>query len=177
MRRLTVGVLAFSLFVLGTLSSAPPTLAQETGEIILRLVSQSPWNGRARPLSLAVQATNTSSQVFEDLSVVLSIQAPARSRSVYELSLRADATSLLSAALIPQRGELQPGRARTFRLRQSVAELASRREDAIYPLKVQLLSGDAPVAELRTPMIFLNERPRFPLNLAWTWVLSTPLQY
>lgn len=177
MRRLTAGVLALSLFGIPSFLAAPPGYAQEQGGVTMQLASQSKWNGPTRPLVLAIRATNTSDQPLEQLSVVLSIQAPARSRSVYELSLRADATSLLSASFFPQRGILAPGQTRTFRLRQPLSELASRREDAIYPLKVQLLSGDTPAAELRTPMVFLTERPRFPLNLAWTWVLSAPLQY
>ena len=177
MRRLTTGVLAFSLFGIPTFLAAPRAVAQEQAGVTIQLVSQSNWNGPARPLVLAIRASNTSDQPLEELSVVLSIQAPARSRSVYELSLRADATSLLSASFFPQRGTLEPGGTRTFRVRQPLAELASRREGAVYPLKVQLLSGDTPVGDLRTPMIFLSERPRFPLNLAWTWVLSTPLQY
>ena len=171
------GVLAVSLFGPATLLATPRAFGQEPANVTMQLLSQSNWNGPGRPLALAIRTTNTSDQVMEGLSVVLSIHSPARSRSVYELSLRADATSLLSASLFPQRGVLDPGQTRTFRLRQSLGELASRQEDAVYPLKVQLLSGDTPVGELRTPMIFLNERPRFPLRLAWTWVLSAPLQY
>ncbi|MDP8956344.1 MAG: DUF6049 family protein [Actinomycetota bacterium] len=176
MRRLAAGVLAVSLFCVPTLL-APRVFGQEQSVVSMQLRSKSNWNGPGRPLRLAIQATNASDQIMEDLSLVVSIQAPARSRSVYELSLRADATSLLSASFFPQRGVLGPGESRAFQVRQPLAELASRQEDAVYPLKVQLLSGDTPVGELRTPMIFLHERPRFPLNLAWTWVLSAPLQY
>ena len=177
MRRLTAGVLAALLFGPLTFLATPRAFGQEPVTVTMQLLAQSNWNGPGRPLEVAIRATNASDQVMEGLSLVLSIHSPARSRSVYELSLRADATSLLSASLFPQRGTLDPGETRTFRLRQSLAELASRQEDAVYPLKVQLLSGDTPVGELRTPMIFLNEGPRFPLHLAWTWVLSAPLQY
>ncbi len=177
MRRLAAGVLAAPLVGMSIFLAAPPAHAQEQPGVTIQLLSQSNWNGPSRPLRLAIRTTNTSDQTMEDLSVVLSIQAPARSRSVYELSLRADATSLLSASFFPQRGVLGPAETRTFRLRQPLAELASRQEDAVYPLKVQLLSGDAPVGELRTPMIFLSEPPQVPLNLSWTWVLSAPLQY
>ncbi len=177
MRRLLAGVLAFSLFGIPTFLVGPPAFGQAQGTVTMQLASQSKWNSPTRPLSLGVRVTNNSDRELEGLSVVLSIQAPARSRSVYELSLSADATSLLSASFFPERGALAPGQTRTFRVRQALTELGSRREDAIYPLKVQLLSGDTPVADLRTPMIFLTERPRFPLNVSWTWVLSAPLQY
>ena len=179
MRRPKVGLLAlsFSAFVIASVIPAPRAWSQAQAAATLQLVSQSHWNAASRPLALAIRATNTSDQPLTGLSVVLSIQAPPRSRSVYELSLRADATSLLSASLFPQRGALEPGQSRTFQVRQGLGELASRQEDAIYPLKVQLLSGDTPVAALRTPMVFLNEPPKVPLNLEWTWVLSAPLRY
>src|SRR5207249_12080799 len=63
---------------------------------------------------------------------------------------------------------------RTFRIRQRMDVLASRADNGLYPLKLELRSHDQAVAALRTPMIFLIERPRVPLNLAWTWVLSEP---
>ena len=177
MRRLAAGFIAVLLPTLGAMTGAAPSLAEEAPDATLTLVSQSAWNAPNRPLAMAVRATNRTDQPLRELSVVLSIQAPARSRSEYELSLQTDATSLLSATLFPQNGPLQPGQSRTFRLREPLESLASRQENAIYPLKIQLLSGDRAVGELRTPMVFLIERPRFPLNLAWTWVLSAPLQY
>ena len=177
MRRLAAGVIAVLLPTLGAMTGATRSSAEEAPDVTLTLVSQSPWNAPNRPLTMAIRATNRTDQPLRALSVVLSIQAPARSRSEYELSLQTDATSLLSATLLPQEGPLRPGRTRTFHLREPLESLASRQENAIYPLKLQLLSGDQAVAELRTPMVFLIEKPRFPLNLAWTWVLSAPVQY
>jgi hypothetical protein len=50
-------------------------------------------------------------------------------------------------------------------------------DNGVYPLKLQLLSADVPIATLRAPMIFLIELPRVPLNFAWTWCLSAPLAF
>ena len=60
-------------------------------------------------------------------------------------------------------------------LRQHL-DLLHATDNALYPIKAQLLSADVPVATLRTPMIFLIETPQVPLNLTWTWVLSDPIQ-
>src|SRR2546422_542297 len=71
-----------------------------------------------------------------------------------------------------------PGQAQAFITRHEPLDLLVRRnETVIYPLRVELHSLDVPIGELRTPLIFLSERPKVPLNLAWTWVLSDPLQY
>lgn len=182
MRRLSA-LLAILVVLSGSSFPSSPSEAQ-TGEqgvealpVLLRLRGQPPWNGPDRPLRLALSATNTSPSRLESLSLVLSIQAPARSRSVYELSLRADATAVLDAQLYPQEGALEPGQTRVFRLRHSLDLLAARGETAIYPLKVQLLAGDTVVGVLRTPLIYLAEPPEVLLNVAWTWVLTAPLEH
>lgn len=186
MRRLPA-LLALLLAAVLVLSGSPlpsrPAGAQ-TGEpevealpVQLRLRGQPPWNGPDRPLRLALSATNASSSRLQALSLVLSIQAPVRSRSVYELSLRADATALLDAELYPLPGALEPGQTRVVRLRHPLDLLAARGETAIYPLKVELLAGDTVVGVLRTPLIYLAEPPEVLLNVAWTWVLTAPLEH
>jgi len=143
----------------------------------LKLLHQSVWNGPKRPLDISFQATNLSTASLGDLSIELTVEAPARSRSVYQLSLRTDATVQLLALPFLQTGTLEPGETRTFRVTQGLAPLTARNESAIYPMKVQLLSNDTLMATLRTPMVFLIERPQLPLDLTWTWVLSEPIQY
>jgi hypothetical protein len=175
MRR-SLGALAVSLILTGAWFPSPPALAQEQSTVQIRLVSQSAWNGPRRPLQLSFQATNGGDASLADLSVVLSIEVPARSRSEYALSLRQD-TTLLSASLFPQGGVLLPGQTRTFSVRQTLDVLTLRGESVLYPLKVQLLSRDIPVGALRTPMVFLVEQPKVPLDLQWTWIFSAPLQY
>jgi hypothetical protein len=150
---------------------------QTASAVPLRLASQSPWTSVDHPLELTFQATNLTGSPIEQLSVELSIEAPASSRSLFELSLTTDATPLLVAYPFPQEGTLDPGQERTFTIEQSLELLAARGENALYPLKVELRSQDQTVATLRSPMVFLIEHPQLPLNLASTWVLSEPLQY
>jgi hypothetical protein len=175
MRRF-LGALAVPLILTGAWLPSPPALAQDQPTVQMRLVAQSPWNGPRKPLQLTFEATNRGDASLDDLSVVLSIEVPARSRSEFALSLRED-TTLLSASLFSQKGVLPAGRTRMFSLRQTLEVLTLRGESVLYPLKIQLLSRDVPVGALRTPMIFLAERPEVPLDLQWTWVFSAPLQY
>jgi hypothetical protein len=178
MRRLIncLVVIAF-LLVAGLLLPAPVLDAQEPSGATLSLVSQSPWSDASRPLNLTVRATNESATPLESLKVVLIIHAPARSRSVYELSLTEDATSVLLAYPFPQEGVLEPGESREFSISQPLEVLQGLGESAIYPLTVELTAADVPLATLRSPLIFLVEPPEVPLNLAWTWVLSSPIQF
>jgi Family of unknown function (DUF6049) len=168
-------LLALLLVVPAVPALAPPARAQDAG-VRVGLVSQPPWTGPDRPLTIAFRATNATASPLTDLSVVLSIFAPARSRSVYELSLRTEATPTLLATPFPEEGGLDPGATRTFRVRQTLEVLARRAENALYPVKVELRSGDVTVATIRTPMVFLAEPAEVPLNLVWTWALADPLQ-
>lgn len=178
MRRVLAGPIVLLLVTCGVFEATPQALAQEPPSVAMTLLSQSAWTGERRLLELSLQATNHSPVALDGLSVDIVVLAPARSRSLYELSLRSDATSVITGYPFPQEGTLGPGETRTFRIRQrDLSVLVQRAESALYPLRVELRSQDVPVGVLRTPMVFLIERPEVPLNLAWTWVLSEPLQY
>jgi hypothetical protein len=176
MRRALVCLIAGLLPVIGGLPVSN-SWAQAPPSVTMWLASQSPWNDGRRPLELSFRVTNQSSVSLDALTVVLAIHSPARSRSVYELSLTSDATSILFAYPFAQSGSLEPGQTRLFQVRQPLDILQARGESVIYPLKVELRSGDTAVGVLRPPLIFLAERPEVPLNLSWTWVLSSAMQY
>jgi hypothetical protein len=177
MRRPSSAVIAFVFVLAAGWSASVPSLAQGAPQVTLTLASQSAWNSPDVPLDLRLQATNLSDSPLGSLTLVLSIWTPARSRSAYELSLKADAPATLCAYPFAQSATLEPGQTTTFRIHQALGCVSARSENAIYPLRIDLLSDITPVATLRTPMIFLFEQPTVPLNLAWTWVLSEPMQY
>src|SRR5262249_47313203 len=141
------GALALSLplLLLSVAPTMPSAEAQTAPTVMLRLLSETSWTGPTRPLVLSFSATNQSTVAVGTLSVVLSIWAPARSRSVYDLSLKEDATTVLLSQPFPQSGVLLPGQTRTFSLRQRL-DLLNASDNALYPVKVQLLSADVPVA-------------------------------
>ena len=173
--------LAISASLFPTASIVPWALAQTvspapSAPATLRLLSQSPWNGPSRPLALSFSVTNGGTTALTSLVVALTIEAPARSRSVYDLSLTEDATAIILGTPFVEQGQLDPGATRTFIITQRLDALAAFGQDAIYPLRIQLLSQDFLVGTLRTPMIFLTEKPKVPLNFAWTWVLDEPVQ-
>src|SRR5438093_10648578 len=103
------------------------TLRQTAPAVTLVLRAQSAWNGVDHPLELDFEATNASTTALDQLSVELSVEAPARSRSLYELSLSSDATPPILAFPFPQPGTLRPGQTRTFGIGPvSLADLAAR---------------------------------------------------
>ncbi|HZD80418.1 MAG TPA: hypothetical protein VE646_10330, partial [Actinomycetota bacterium] len=156
----------------------PTASAQDAGAIRLTLVSQTPWNTiRDQVLEVRVRAQNTGDAPVKDLSLGLTMFGPLFSRTAYETSLTQDPPSAVIAfqTFTPQ-GDLPAGGSRVFRVALDLSTAAvSRTQSLVYPLRVELRSGFTTLAALRTPVIFLVRRPETPLSLAWTFVLTHPI--
>jgi hypothetical protein len=159
----------------------PPagSASAQAPDVAIHLVSQSAWNAPAKPFRMTVSVTNRTATAFHDLSVALTIEAPARSRTAYEESLRGPATSPILTVTTDREGSLGAGRTRRFDILQPLDALSARGESALYPIEVQVRSADAPIATLRSPLLFVVDVAdvRVPLDLAWTWVLSAPVEF
>lgn len=181
--RRCVSLLALAALLVGLLVAAPGgRAAAQTGAVTLTLLSQPAWNSPTRPLTITLRVVDGTSQPLSGLSFTVTIFSPARSRTLYQESLTADLPSLyvLAAPIVTEAGTIPPGGARTFTIRQPLGAIPTLDADGLYPIRVQLFSAQTPdvaLATLRTPMIFLADRQKLPLNLTTTWELDEPLQY
>lgn len=179
-----------ALLVLPLLVTLPvPAFAAEGRHATLSLVQQAPWNTHEQPdIRLKVRATNDGERTLRDLSIAVTLFTPTRSRTDLENSLVADPASTYLSLPTELDGDLEPGESRMLTLPRDVRDhiaqtvFAGRDESAIYPMKVELRSRDEPIAELRSPVIFLRfaeerRRAQFPLGLGWAFVLHRPLLY
>src|SRR5438093_7988469 len=100
------------------LALAPSARAQQAGgEIVLRLVHQTPWNDPDHTsLGLVVRAVNDSDRDLGDLSLGIIIESSIGSRTEYEQSLHADTGEIVSAIAPPFKGDLPAGKSRRFRV-------------------------------------------------------------
>ena len=172
------GILVLAFLLTAWWPAPGRSSAQEESPASLTLVSQSVWNGPDRPLDLTVRVTNGSAAPLESISLVVRIGAPTTTRSDYELSLEEQATPVIDATSFPQTDPIPAGESRTYRLRKPLDLVSALSEDgALYPVQVELLEANLPLADLRTPMVFLTETPEVPLNFTWTWVLAAPVQF
>ena len=177
MRRLRIGLTLLVFASAGGSFLPVPARGQVLPSVVVRLRAETPWVGMGRPLKISVAADNQGVATLANLSIELIVMAPARSRSAYELTVTSDPTPPLLLYSFPQEGTLEPGSTRSFGLTQAMDSLQARGEDALYPIRVEVRAQDQVVGAIRTPMIFLFERPQVPLNLQWTWLLSEPLRY
>lgn len=162
------------------LLTAPPATAQDSSPARLTLVEQTPWNSPKRPaLEISVRAENTDDIALEDLSLAVTVLGPVRTRTAYAAALTSDLTAPISQTKVESvRGSLAPGASRTLSASLDVGFLAQvNAESLIYPLRVELRSAGLVAGVLRTPLIFVFERPRTPIELCWIFVLHAPIDF
>lgn len=160
--------------------SAPGAKAQEAAAR-LTLLRQTPWSTPDEPLlELELRATNEGGAPLEQLSLWTTLWGPVRSRSAYADALRADPVpaTAIDVRSFELDGMLEPGASVEAPIELHLDTLAlDADESLIYPLKVELRSGLEPIAVLRTPVIFIVEEPRTPMQLTWSVVLHHPIEF
>lgn len=175
--------IAAALLAAAVVVPAVPARAQEEAAPVVRLTlrRQTPWvTARDPRLEVEVRAVNQGMEPLGDLALGIALWGPVRSRSAYEASLREDPAAALPLLALtePLEGELVPGRARDLSFHLDLSFLAGLGDQSlIYPLRVEVRSGDLPVGVLRTPVIHLVRRPEVPLDLGWWWELHEPVRY
>lgn len=170
---------ALALALLSVAVCVPVARAQDAA-VVLTLERQTPFATLKDPVvDLAVTATNVGEAPVADLSLGLLLGTAVRTRGDEQLSM--DPThplTVLDGETRVQEGPLEPGQARTFATAIDLRALnVSQTESLIYPLAVDIRSGDAVLAELRTPILFFFQTPLQPLSLAWTIELAPPIMF
>lgn len=191
MRRLPPLVLVF----LVVLALPPPSSSgQENPSARLTLLSQTTWNcptatpdvapGQAtwscptgRVLTVRFRALNLATVPLDELAVGITLYSRVLTRSAYEASLASDPSLAIQAQTLPREDVIDPGATRDFEVSMSLDQGIDPDQSGVYPIKVDLRSGFASVAALRTPAIFLVREPEIPLELSWTFVLSHPITF
>jgi hypothetical protein len=182
MRRLALSLAIATAVALAALPVPVASAAQD--EVTLKLRSQTPWVTADHPkLRLVVRATNRGSRALENLSLSVTLLSPVRSRSAYEQSLRFDpegSLNLLTPPPLAVQGPIPPHKGRTIAPKDIDLSFLAGSGSFVYPLRIELRSGFATLATLRTPLVFLSlppgqDRADTPLHLSWAFVLDAPL--
>jgi hypothetical protein len=171
--------LAIALALLSVAVAVPTARAQDA-TVVLTLERQTPFSTPQDPvLDLAVTATNTGDARLTDLSIGLLLGTAVRTRGDEQLSM--DPTiplTSLDGETPEQKGSLGPGESRTFETAIDLTAFGvSQVESLIYPLGIDIRSGDSVLAEIRTPVLFIFQTPLVPLSLAWTIELAPPITF
>ena len=176
MRRLAPLVLTFCVLLA---VPAPRSDAQLPSPVGLTLLSQTPWSSTSqRTLDLRFRAENTGVLALSDLTIGVTLYSRTLTKSAYEASLTTDPPVVIDAETLAREGTLEPGTTRDFEISLTLDSPGIDPDHSgAYPLKVDLRSGVASLAALRTPAIFLVRDPEVPLGLSWTFVLYHPITF
>jgi hypothetical protein len=173
------------IFLLAFLAVAVPTLpvaAQETPSVRLVLLAQTPWNSSyeedGRELFVRFRAENLGATSLEELSIGVTLYGRLISRTAFEESLISDPAVALDVETYAREGSLGPRESRPFELTFPLDSGGIDPDDSgVYPLKIDLRSGPASLAAIRTPVVFLVRQPDTPLQLSSTFVLHHPIEF
>ena len=167
-----------TLTILATCLAIAPLAGAQQPTVQLRLVGQTPWTTRARPvLRLTVEATNTGTVALTGLAAELILGPAIRARLVYEQSLEAGPGLPISATSSRLSGSLAPGATRRFTVAVDVSKIAgvSTIDSLVYPAQVGVLSDGQPLATLNTAEIHFVRTPEKPLLLSWWAEITAPI--
>jgi hypothetical protein len=172
--------LPFALLIAAMLAGgtvlAPPARAVDQ-PVTLTLLAQSAWNSEAKPLQVKLRVSNPNPTALGGVAITLTIGFPARARSVYEETLTGDPTGQLFTTTFPEDGVIAAGSSRAFTISQPLdAVHGLESQSSLYPLRIEVRTNGELLAAMRTPMVYLTEPPRVPLDVASTFVLSDPMQ-
>ena len=163
--------------------AAPTAAAQEQSLVSLTLVSQSPtWNTPKDPqVEIRFHVQNLGDTPLEHLSASVSVYSQAQSRTDYETSLSSDVGIVLGAPpLKPLDGTIEPGASKTFDVKWNLAQFPGvfqSPDPRIFPLKLQFGASGVPLGDIRTPIVWLVEHPKVPLDLTWSFVLDEQILF
>lgn len=170
---------ALALALLSVAVSVPVARAQDA-TVVLTLERQTPFATPEDPVvDLAVTATNIGEAPVADLSLGLLLGTAVITRGDEQLSMDpAHPLTVLDGETRVQEGSLEPGQTRTFTTTIDLRALnVIQTQSLIYPLGVDIRSGDSVLAELRTPVLFFFQTPLQPLSFAWTIELAPPITF
>jgi hypothetical protein len=152
--------------ILSTCVMLAPIAGAQQPNVQLRLVDQTPWTTKARPvLKLTVEATNAGTEPLTDLTAELVLGSAIHARLVYEQSLTEGPGLPIAAPAFPQDGTFDSGTVRRFTVSVDVSRVAgvSTIDSLVYPAQFGLLSAGEPVATLDTAEIHFVRTPEQPL--------------
>jgi hypothetical protein len=163
----------FPLLALLFLAFQPAGAQTSRGDVSMRLTSFSPWTAPDRPLALGLEVRNGGSTPVERLSVRLTIRDRARSRSALRSSLDGSSSGEdLAVTTEDLDRPLAAGETAQITISRDLASLAAafrseRAQSGVYPVSIQLRTGQRSLVERAGAFVFLASEPQSRINLVW----------
>lgn len=169
---------AFLLALLPLLVMMPAAIGQEGTAVAVTLTSQTPFATPREPdVSAQIFARNDGGDPLDNLSLRATVWSQVLSIGAYESSLEADpaGSAIVRSSAQPIDGTLQSGGSRQFGIQVRMqSDGISSVQSYVYPLKLELLSGNVVVATVRSAIVFVVRRPQHPIAVSTRVALTAP---
>ena len=182
MRRSRGPLLALSLLSLPwAISIAPPVHAQgeEPAAAEIRLLKQTAWTTPERPLIRITVGIDVGDQAIAAPVVGWRLGPKVLSRVKYEAALVEGPPFAAAAETVLLAGDLAPGASIEVPIGINTAETEAIEDDSgVYPLQLELRSGDQIVASMTTAVVHIFQDPPLkPVLFSWWTELATPVAF
>jgi hypothetical protein len=159
---------------------ASPAHAQgdEPAAAEIRLLKQTAWTEPERPLVRITVRIHVGDQTIADAVVGWQLGRKVISRVQYETALEEGPTFPAAADTVFSAGDLAPGASIVVPITINTAETEAIEEDSgVYPLQIELRSGDQIVASMTTAVVHVFQDPVKPVWFSWWTELATPIAF
>ena len=163
-------IAAFLLALLPLLVVAPAAVGQDGSAVAVTLSSQTPFVTPREPeVSAQILARNDGGDPLDNLSLRATVWSQVLSIGAYESSLQTDpaGSAIVRTSAQPIDGTLQAGGTRHFGIQLRMqSDGISTVQSYVYPLKLELLSGNVVVATIRSAIVVVVRRPQHPIAVS-----------
>ena len=152
---------------------------EEGSDATIRLISQTSWTTPDRPLiRITVRITNDSDTTITDPEVGWQLGQGVRSRDRYETALVEGPEAIAAADTMVLPDDLEAGASTDVTVKIDTAETGAIEDDSlVYPLQLELRSGEQIAASITTAVIHVVRDPLKPVWFSWWTEIATPIAF
>ncbi|HJQ72627.1 MAG TPA: hypothetical protein VJ887_04375, partial [Actinomycetota bacterium] len=158
---------------------ASPAHAQGEPVATIRLIRQTAYTTPEQPeIRLAIRINNVGDVTIPDAVIGWVLGRKVVSRVQYETALVDGPPFAAAADTVFHAGDIEPGEATDVAIRIDTSETGAIEDDSgVYPLQIELRSGDELTASMTTAVIHIFQPPEKPVWFSWWTEVATPIAF
>ncbi len=158
---------------------ASPARAQGAPDATIRLIRQTAYTTPDQPETrLAIRISNVGDVTIPDAVIGWRLGPKVVSRVQYETALADGPLFAAAADTVFRAGDLEPGEETDVTIKIDTSKTGAIEADSgVYPLQVELRSGDELTASMTTAVIHILQPPEKPVWFSWWTEVATPIAF
>ncbi|HEX4941257.1 MAG TPA: hypothetical protein VFW51_01895 [Actinomycetota bacterium] len=158
---------------------ALPAHAQGEPDATIRLIRQTAYTTPEQPLiKLAIRISNVGDVTIPDAVIGWRLGPKVVSRVQYETALEDGPPFAAAADTVSRAGDLEPGQVTDVAIKIDTSETGAIEDDSgVYPLQIELRSGDELTTSMTTAVIHILQPPEKPIWFSWWTEVATPIAF